>query len=144
MIRICQLTKLELDRMLPLFLEQTRGFEYNNWTRENFLSDLPDKWLLSIFAESDRKTAGFSINSHKEDALHIHYFFVFKEYRKLFLGNKMLDHCVKIAKENDLSRLTLKCNFENYKAVNFYFRNGFHIEDMIPDKKLYLMVRNIG
>jgi len=78
MIRISQLTRPELERMLPLFLEQTSDFPFNDWTGTNFLSDLPDKWLLSIFAESGGKTAGFSINSRKEDALHIHYFFVFK------------------------------------------------------------------
>ena len=143
MIRISQLSKPDLEQMLPVFLQQTRDFEFNDWTAVNFLSEMPYKWDLSIFAESDRHPAGFSINSRKENALHIHYLFVFKDYRKLLLGNKMVTYCEKLAKKSNLSRLTLKCNFENYKAINFYFRNGFHIEEMILDKKLYLMVRNI-
>jgi ribosomal protein S18 acetylase RimI-like enzyme len=143
MITISTLTKPELERLLPVFLEQCRDFGFNDWTADHFLADLPDKWQLSVFIQSGDQPAGFSINSRKEDALHIHYLFVFREYRRFLLGNQLVAHCEKLAVKNNLRRLTLKCNFENYKAVNFYFNNGFRIGGILPDKKLYLMDKEI-
>jgi len=51
--------------------------------------------------------------------------FVLEEYRKKGIGQKMLDFCMKFAKERNCGRVDLNVLDWNVNAINFYKKNNF-------------------
>jgi ribosomal protein S18 acetylase RimI-like enzyme len=111
-------------------LNETRSFRFENWGIDNFLMDLPREWELSIVAKSDKEIAGFSFNSEKEQAMHVHYFYVFQAFRNSKLGILMLQKCTDLARQYKFQKITLKCNIHNYKALKFYIKYDFVIDSL--------------
>lgn len=139
------LTKEILNTYIDVIIDDTINFEYNNWEKENFFFDLPDKWELSIAILNSNSICGFSINSRKSDIFYIHFFYILKKFRNAKMGAGLLSECEKKAKETNLNAVQLKCNKNNSGAMNFYLRNGFvYIKSDPYEKALYYLEKKIN
>jgi ribosomal protein S18 acetylase RimI-like enzyme len=134
-------TKKEIDENIDLLLNETQSFKFETWNKDNFLMDLPRKWELSIVAKSGNEIVGFSFNSQKEGAMHIHYFYVFQTYRNNKLGVLMLKKCIDLVRQYKLQMITLRCNVSNYRALEFYLKNDFAIASL--EGEFYGLYKNI-
>lgn len=142
-INIIKLTKGLMSRYIDDLISEVQSFQYQDWTKENYLKDLPNKWEYSIISLSNREIGGFSINSEKNDVFYIHFFYIFQKYRNSKLGSKMIEYCIRTAKEQKKRSVSLKCHRDNVGAINFYFKNKFYILEIDPKNNLYLMERRI-
>ena len=135
-------SKKEISENIDLLLSETKSFNFETWDKENFLLDLPCKWELSVVAKNYGEILGFSFNSQKGQAMHIHFFYVFQTQRNNQTGLLMLKKCIRLAQGYKLSKITLKCNIGNYRALKFYVKNDFDIESL--EGKFYHLYKNIN
>jgi ribosomal protein S18 acetylase RimI-like enzyme len=135
-------TKKEIDENIGLLLNETQSFKFETWNKDNFLMDLPLKWELSIVAKNGNEIIGFSFNSLKEGAMHIHYFYIFQTYRNNKIGELMLKKCLDLVRQYKLPMITLKCNISNYKALKFYLKNDFSIASL--EGEFYSLYKNLN
>lgn len=94
--------------------------DVSDWRENHFLSDLPDKWVLS-FALWGSAPVAYCIMSRKFGPPHIHQFMVRKDRRGTRIGAEMLE----IAEKRGAA--TLKVDQENAGAIRFYERHGWTI-----------------
>jgi ribosomal protein S18 acetylase RimI-like enzyme len=135
-LQIETLTKDLMHKYLPHILHEVKGFQYTNWKQENYLKDLPDKWKYSLAAIVDQTICGFSVNSNKSGIFYIHFFYVFKDYRKIGIAKYLLIACEKICRKESRTSIQLKCPKNNKSAMRFYERNGFNIAGIEEKKKI--------
>ncbi len=77
----------------------------------------------------DEMAVGFiSISKKNETELFIHKLYVDTSKHRKGLGKAMLDEALRKNKWAKEERLTV--NRQNFKAINFYFKNGFVIESV--------------
>lgn len=82
------------------------------------------------FIEVDEKKIGF-IALHFDNSINetfIHKFYILSQNQKSGLGSKIIKLIEHLFPEIKLFRLTV--NRQNYKSINFYFKNGFIIENV--------------
>jgi ribosomal protein S18 acetylase RimI-like enzyme len=140
-LHIEALTKALMHKYLPDILTEVKDFRYLNWIEENFLIDLPGKWKYSLAAVVDQTLCGFSINSNKFGVLYIHFFYVYKNYRRKGVGNNLLVACENICRRENRTALKLKCRITNASAKQFYERNGFNIIGIDEKKESYYIMQ---
>lgn len=101
--------------------------EWQGWSENQFLANLPLKWELSLVAKLDERVIGFLLASKKDAGAHIHRFVVSKEERGHGVGSNLLKHFHKLlATRNDIRPIiTLKVECLNEDAIRFYKANGF-------------------
>jgi ribosomal protein S18 acetylase RimI-like enzyme len=134
------LTKELLTEHLAEIINEVKDFSYEHWQEENYTRELADKWKLSTAVFVNGGLAGFSVNSNKNAVFHIHFFHIFKKYRNKKIGELLINLCAKTSLENNIKTMQLKCHKDNFKALNFFFNNGFHIKKIDENKNnLYLM-----
>lgn len=76
--------------------------------------------------ESNQNNIGFvSISSENNQDFFIHKFYVLTQQSNCGIGSRVLDLIVAMFSPKSLS---LTVNRQNYKSINFYFKNGFKIE----------------
>lgn len=76
--------------------------------------------------ESNQNNIGFvSISSENNQDFFIHKFYVLTQQSNRGIGSRVLDLIVAMFSPKSLS---LTVNRQNYKSINFYFKNGFKIE----------------
>lgn len=94
------------------------------WTTDNFLHDLPEKWLLSFISNS-----GIAIVSRLEsDHVHLHLLAIAPDMRSQGIGSRFMSELLRRAGDD---HLTLKVPRDNAGAIKFYHRHGFIFE--MPD-----------
>jgi ribosomal protein S18 acetylase RimI-like enzyme len=72
------------------------------------------------------QTVGYiSINDNNGD-LFLNKFYIDTEYQRLNLGSQALN--MALSEFSHAKTISLQVNRKNFKAVNFYFKNGFSIE----------------
>ena len=124
----------ELDQLILLDKE---AFESEAWDQSSFLYDLPGKFNYSILIYLNNQLIGYSINSIKSEYCHIHRFVVKNTFNNLGLGSKMIDFLVQ---EFKLSKISLKVNSNNFRAINFYFKKKFKIIEL--NNNYYTMIKH--
>ena len=76
---------------------------------------------------------------------YIHFFYILKKYRKSNEGETLLSACENKAEENNLQIVRLKCNKNNFIALNFYFKNGYIVSKTdLNDINLYLLEKKLS
>lgn len=126
------LIKEHVDRCLEL-LKQMPNFQY--WTEEHFLLNLPLKFLFSQGAFDKDLLVGFIIASQKEkDLVHIHKYVVDKQYRNRNIGSSLLMNLCVLCLSMQINRISLNVYSDNTKAIEFHKRNGFRIISTRHDK----------
>lgn len=79
-------------------------------------------WLI----QHEGETAGYISISNEDGHLFLHKFYIDLPYQKLGIGSSILNQAItNFAGAIDIR---LQVNRKNYKAINFYFKNGFSIE----------------
>ena len=109
-----------------------------NEIKENLLTDFDDFWNEATF-ENELKSsnsyyivakieneivgfAGMKIVLNEADIMNI---VTKKDKRNLGIGAKLLQELLKIAKEKNISKLTLEVNENNLPAIHIYEKLGF-------------------
>ncbi|MGD9537693.1 MAG: WbqC family protein [Alphaproteobacteria bacterium] len=94
------------------------------WTRENFLTPLPEKWPLSFAAYDSATPIAYAVLSRKSPArAHLHHLMVAPSHRGRGLGARMVGEMAARAREAGAAALTLKSTAPRAEA--FYRRHGF-------------------
>jgi ribosomal protein S18 acetylase RimI-like enzyme len=84
------------------------------------------KGHIFYFIKEHSATRGFiSVEKTGDDEWHIHKFYVDQRYAAKGLGSKAFS---KIKEKTNARKIRLTVNRQNFKSINFYFRNGFKIE----------------
>jgi diamine N-acetyltransferase len=68
------------------------------------------------------------LSKDEKDEYFLHKFYVEVDEQGKGFGTKLFEHIVKELKDARSIRLTV--NRKNYKAINFYFKNGFVIDEV--------------
>lgn len=76
--------------------------------------------------EYDGNTVGYMSISNDAGNLFLNKFYIDTEYQRLHLGSQALD--LALAVFGGAKTMRLQVNRRNFKAINFYFKNGFSIE----------------
>ena len=111
---------------------------------DRIISGLKDFPLKEIFlAEKDNEFIGvaicfweFSIFSGKK-MLRIHDVYVPLAFRRIGVGNQLIERCIQRARENDCSFVNIEVDLKNHPAITLYERKGF-IDWISPTKYLEL------
>lgn len=127
-----------MKTLLPEIISEVKSFEFINWSDENYLMDLSDKWKYSLAAFLNDIICGFSINSSKKGLFYIHFFYVFRKFRQNEIGKSLLNSCENLSLTKGIKVLQLKCHRDNANAKRFYIRHGFNITGM--DKNTYYIM----
>lgn len=55
---------------------------------------------------------------------------IIDEYRKLWIGTKLITEFKKICKDNNIQEIKVIASYENISAINFYKKNGFNESEL--------------
>lgn len=117
----------------PEFLAVARDQAYDNWTLENFLADLPEKWSLSFVVEVAGQVAGYAVLSRRApDRVHLHHFMLAPDHRGGGLGSRMLAEAESRARAAGARFLGLKVHCSAADARRFYLTRGFAMLEHDP------------
>ena len=114
------------------------------WGEEAIVSERPEKWALSLALTQHEELVAFSFNSRKEEALHIHAFYVAKDARRRGLGIQMLQQLSERASSRGLSFLRLAVHESNVSAQQFYFEQGFTVVEREEHNHQYQLERPVS
>lgn len=119
------------------------------YSLESLSDQLNQKKHIFYLIEKDNKVIGFiSTNSENQTDFFIHKFYIDQQKSNSGTGTIVLNFLIDIIKPKSL---TLTVNRQNFKSINFYFKNQFKIEK-VKDFDIgngyqmndFVMVRNFG
>jgi len=97
--------------------------QWESWTAENLLRDLPEKWQRSRVIRREQSPIGYAILSRKPQSVHVHHLIVGPNHRGAGLGDALLQDAMHQSRDAKLP-LTLKVHESNNQAIEFYRRYG--------------------
>lgn len=99
---------------------------YSNDAIEKQMFELKHEFYL---IKLDKKSIGFiSIEDKGRKKYFIHKFYILPQKHKKGIGSKVFK---KLVQQKNPIEIRLTVNRQNYKAINFYFKNGFKIEKVL-------------
>jgi ribosomal protein S18 acetylase RimI-like enzyme len=122
---IGQLTRDAAQKHGQSLLSLAQDIEWEYWTLENLLAELPRKWELSLIALRDGVPVGYAIISRKPQSFHLHHLIVGQSERGSGLGARLLQRMLDDASKAGAEQFTLKVLKSNTRAIEFYLRHGF-------------------
>lgn len=133
------LSRDALEKSVDDFIAVAKGVPGEYWGREHFLTELPEKWRLSLAAWIAGRPVGYAIISRKSELIaHLHHFMIAPEHRGKGLGETMLEKAIIQCADSGCSEMTLKVAAESKDAQRFYRRNGFETSG---EPGAYLLMR---
>ncbi len=101
-----------------------------------FLSNLLERDDTRVFiALNDGQVVGFSSNSRIDDELvELSGIVVLESMTGVGIGGRLLEHSIEAAKDDRYTKMIVKTESFNERAVNFYMRNGFRREATIEEE----------
>ena len=121
--------KIWIDHYAPMI-----GTEQVNYMLAKFYSDeslrqqMEDRQVF-YFIEKDLETVGFiSVSEIETSDWFIHKFYILPHKQGSGIGKEAFKNLLDITAPARTIRLTV--NRRNYKTINFYFKNGFTIEEV--------------
>lgn len=128
------ITERNIGILYNNFMDLSCDLEWDYWSKENFLLDLPKKWLLSFYAEYDGMVIGYCISSEKQNCVWLHHIIIASDMRDKGLGKILLAELESRTKSfTNKNNIRLKVLSKNISSINFYLRNGFVILDSEGD-----------
>ena len=126
-------------------IELGRDFVWGNWKLDNFLQELPDKWVMSSYAvDQMNQPIGYLIASVKGGAAHIHRIIVAPTWRSKKLGTALIRNLEEQIQKFNLARITLKVDVKNYSAIGFYCKLNFEVAAIYKEDNLLLMQKTVN
>jgi len=110
--------------------------------KKYFTDLLSDNESICLFAEVEGKIIGYIAASHKEISyrnskyIEIDNMGVVPEYRSVGIGKRLMEECIRIAKNRGFQKVFVNAYFQNTKAIDFYKRNGFSEIDVSLEKNI--------
>ena len=111
--------------------------------RKNFFQNaLTSETYVGLVAEKDGEIIGFLDIWHFPDPGHgavlgiIPSFIVSKNYRKMGIGDRLLEEAVKIAKQRKFREFHVWTENENKIAIDLYKKHGFTNESLVLEREL--------
>ncbi|MGO5091555.1 ribosomal protein S18-alanine N-acetyltransferase [Clostridium sp. LCP25S3_F10] len=120
--------------VLPFSLEHIDGvMEIDNlsfsvpWSRNSYETELKNKFAkyIVVLDKKTNKVLGFAGMWLIIDECHITNIAVHPNYRKLGVGNILMNEIIAICKEQNISGMTLEVRESNTPAKNLYYKYGF-------------------
>ncbi|MGO5066554.1 ribosomal-protein-alanine N-acetyltransferase [Clostridium sporogenes] len=120
--------------VLPFSLEHIDGvMEIDNlsfsvpWSRNSYETELKNKFAkyIVVLDKKTNKVLGFAGMWLIIDECHITNIAVHPNYRKLGVGNILMNEIIAICKEQNISGITLEVRESNTPAKNLYYKYGF-------------------
>ncbi|MCD4795124.1 MAG: GNAT family N-acetyltransferase [Bacteroidales bacterium] len=139
-MKIIAISKQFLEKNINDFIDILKDIPHEYWEKENFLAELPLKWNFSYVLLNKDLIDGYIIASKKETKIHIHKFMIKKKLRNLGFGKSLLSHFIEETTQT-FDGISLKVYKDNYKAINFYFKNNFYIANQSDE--LFYMIRKL-
>lgn len=108
--------------------------EYNSYPQksvDNFIYKLleeefsTDPFLKILIFEDDNLIKGFLLYSEIYDRIEINQIEVLTKYQQKHIASCLMEYLINIAKEKQLSNITLEVEENNYKAINLYHKYKF-------------------
>ena len=126
-------------------IELGRDLAWENWKLDNFLQELPDKWVMSSYAvDQMNQPIGYLIASVKGGAAHIHRIIVAPTWRSKKLGTALIRNLEEQIQKFNLARITLKVDVKNYSAIGFYCKLNFEVAAIYKEDNLLLMQKTVN
>ncbi len=156
---IQKLQKIGRQTFSETFADNNSEENMNDYLEEKFsieklTSELTNPNSEFYFASADDKILGYLKVNFAEsqtelkdkNALEIERIYVLKEFHGHKIGQILYDKAVQIAKDADLNYIWLGVWEENYRALNFYKKNGFvefdkHIFRLGDDEQTDLLMQ---
>lgn len=96
------------------------------WNYNVFKDELKNENSYYIIAKLENNIVGFGGIWKAVDDVHITNIVVRKKFRKLGIGNVILEHLIKIGRNiQNINSITLEVNSQNTPAINLYLKFGF-------------------
>ena len=99
--------------------------------KEYFTDVVNNSYAICLIAEENGKAIGYIAAEPKEfdyrlsKYIEIENMGVSPEHRSKGIGIKLIDECLKKAKDNGFQKVYVNAYFENLGAINFYEKSGF-------------------
>jgi tRNA threonylcarbamoyladenosine biosynthesis protein TsaB len=97
------------------------------WSLEAFTSEINNELSKYVVAKIDGKIVGYGGMWSIIDEGHITNIAVHADYRGQGIGNAIVKSLIKIAKENNVARMTLEVRPTNIAAIDLYKKYGFEV-----------------
>ncbi len=133
-IKIKQMDNSDIEiyknNIVNFLFENSKMLNYEKTSIKDLSGYVRDGKPIVIGAFHDKKIVGFLMSysyPFREDSnrLYISIIHVLNEYRNIHIGEELLSHIEKIAKNKGFTRLFLHTEATNEKMCNFYEKNGF-------------------
>ena len=125
MIEIIPMTLDHIDGVLKI---EESSFNIQ-WTEDDFLRELTqNKTAIYIVAVLDGEIVGYAGLWHVVNEGQITNVAVLPEYRRLGIGEKLMQEFFEIASELNMMGITLEVKISNYAAQKLYTKHGFKPE----------------
>lgn len=125
-INILEMKEKHLEEVLRL----ARDGDLSCWSYEDYKREIERQDAICLIAESlGEKAVGFLVARliMTEQCVELNNIAVNKYYRRLGVGNTLLDYLAKVSIVNSLDRILLEVRQSNEGAVKFYLKSGFTI-----------------
>ena len=110
---------------------------------KNYFTELLDnRDAICLIAEENGKPIGYLAAAQKEFSyrqskyIEIENMGVNPDFRSKGIGTKLIEECMRIAKERGFNRAFVNAYWDNTRATDFYTRNGFKKIDISLEKDL--------
>ncbi len=98
------------------------------YNRQSLVEQLLKKKHRFYLIEHQNETIGFlSVSSENESDYFLHKFYIYSDRSNSGIGTQALHAIIHLTKAKTL---TLTVNRQNFKSINFYFKNGFKINSV--------------
>lgn len=100
------------------------------WTREDFEKEIRENEMAIYFAAVDEngQAVGYAGMWHVLDEGHITNVAVLPEYRRLGIGDRLMEAIDKRANELKIAGVTLEVRISNSAAQRLYTKHGYRLE----------------
>jgi len=117
------------------YLDEIYEIELNSfsipWSKQDLARDaLENNLSLYFVALRDNKPIGYAGMWHVVTEGHITNIAVSTEYRKMGVGQMLMDEIERIAREKNMIGITLEVRMNNTAAQRLYMKNGYVVEGL--------------
>lgn len=119
------------DHYVPFIGQQQVDYMLNKiYNHASLVEQLTQKKHVFYLIKKEEESIGFlSISSENQADYFLHKFYINQQQSNSGIGTQVLHSLIEAVQSKSL---TLTVNRQNYKSINFYFKNGFkidHVED---------------
>lgn len=99
-----------------------------NYTTESVQKQMKEGQEYTLVYDDENPIGYISLRMKDKNNYFLHKFYIDGNQRSKGIGTEILNHMLGTIPENATIELTV--NRQNYKSINFYFKNGFVIKEV--------------